>query len=84
MKLKCQHKVDPSNRITNIQWSKNGEAIVVGAEDRIYFGGDGSIAIANVQKRHSGLYRCVTCCYIKHNIVQGNCFLFQMYRYNYV
>ena len=43
--------------------SKNREADgkldwMVGSKDRVDFGGDGSISIANVQKRHSGLYRC--------------------------
>ena len=57
LKLRIEIQVDPSNRITNIKWSKNNESIQVGAEDRVYYGADGSIAIANVQKRHSGLYR---------------------------
>ena len=57
LKLRIEIQVDPSNPITNIKWSKNNESIQVGAEDRVYYGADGSIAIANVQKRHSGLYR---------------------------
>ena len=57
LKLKCNYKVDPANRITSIHWSKNEEPI---EGSGVYYGGDGthgSIAIANVQKRHSGLYR---------------------------
>lgn len=59
LKLKIKIEVDPSNQITNIKWSKNDEPIHVGAEDRVYYGHDGSIAIGNVQKRHEGIYKYV-------------------------
>jgi hypothetical protein len=49
---------DPGNRITNITWEKDGNPITVSSEDRIDFGMDGSVTVANVQKRHGGIYRC--------------------------
>ena len=45
------------NRITNVTWTKNEMPIQAGLKDQVDFGFDGSISIANVQKRHSGLYR---------------------------
>jgi hypothetical protein len=58
LKIPCRVDNDPANRIMNITWDKDGKAIKVTSEDRIDFGMDGSITIANVQKRHSGVYRC--------------------------
>ena len=53
-KLPCQVDNDERNRITNIEWTKDGDSIQVGVEDRIDFGYDGSLIIFNVQKRHEG------------------------------
>ena len=57
MKIPCKFEKDPLNRITNIKWTKDEKPIEVGKKDRVDFGIDGSINIANVQKRHSGIYR---------------------------
>ena len=53
-KLPCLVDNDERNRITNIEWTKDGDSIQVGVEDRIDFGYDGSLIIFNVQKRHEG------------------------------
>lgn len=58
LKIPCRVDNDPANRITNITWEKDGNPITVSSEDRIDFGMDGSVTIANVQKRHGGIYRC--------------------------
>ena len=58
LKIPCRVDNDPGNRITNITWEKDGNPISVTSEDRIDFGMDGSVTIANVQKRHGGIYRC--------------------------
>ena len=54
LRIPCHFKVDPLNRITDIKWTMNGEDI---SKDRVDFGIDGSITIANVQKKHSGTYK---------------------------
>ena len=46
---------DPYNRITNIKWSLNDAPI----EDIYEIGIDKSLNIANVRKKHSGIYRLV-------------------------
>ncbi len=58
LKIPCRVENDPGNRITNITWEKDGNPISVSSEDRFDFGMDGSVTIANVQKRHGGIYRC--------------------------
>ena len=58
LKIPCHVGNDPLNRITNIQWTKNGKPITIGAQDRIDFGMDGSITISDVQRRHEGDYKC--------------------------
>ena len=42
------------NRMTSLLWSKNSRKLETGYDH----GMDGSITIANVQKRHEGIYRC--------------------------
>lgn len=58
LKIPCNFKNDPLNRVTNIQWTKDGKPIEINAQDRIDFGMDGSITIADVQKRHEGNFVC--------------------------
>ncbi|QQP49462.1 Hemicentin1like, partial [Caligus rogercresseyi] len=56
LKIPCAITTDQLNQITNIQWVK---PFKVGAKDRVDFGIDGSLSIQDVQKRHSGEYRCL-------------------------
>ena len=58
VKLPCKVDHDMSNRITNLEWTKDGERISPGGEDRIDYGMDGSITIFDVKTRHQGVYRC--------------------------
>eukprot|EP00094_Tigriopus_californicus_P008856 TCALIF_08537-PA protein Name:"Similar to Hmcn2 Hemicentin-2 (Mus musculus)" AED:0.16 eAED:0.19 QI:0/-1/0/1/-1/1/1/0/1771 len=58
LKIPCNFNNDPLNRVTNIQWTKDGKPIEISAQDRIDFGIDGSITIADVQKRHEGNFVC--------------------------
>ncbi len=58
LKLPCKVDHDVKNRITRIQWLKNGTALSHGGDDTIDFGWDGSISIFSVQRRHEGIYTC--------------------------
>ena len=57
LKVPCNFDHDPLNRVTNIQWSKDGQPLTVGPKDRVDFGMDGSITVDDVQRRHEGEYR---------------------------
>ena len=54
LRIPCIFKVDPLNRITEINWTMNDKDL---SNERIDRGADGSITIANVQKKHSGIYK---------------------------
>ena len=55
-KLNCNVDHDERNKITNIEWTKDGKSIQ--GLDNIDFGYDGGLTIFNVQTRHQGIYKC--------------------------
>lgn len=66
LRIPCHVDSDPLNRITSIRWQKDNAPMEVGAHDHIDFGMDGSITIADVQKRHGGQYRCTVTTVLDH------------------
>ena len=55
LRIPCKVSHGPLNRLTNITWSLNDEAL--DTKDRVEIGIDKSLNIANVRKKHSGKYR---------------------------
>ena len=57
--IPCHFAYDRKNKVTGVEWMKDGKEISITSKDRVDFGMDGSIMIADVQNRHEGEYTCL-------------------------